>query len=87
MRSRQDFIKMLRSSPNYRAALGKARNSEERKLVSAVVEEFVGNFGELLGPLIERAQQDPAFAQQLGKALINDNDVLSTDGPTSGSAG
>jgi hypothetical protein len=88
MKTREDFIKRLREDPKYREALGRARTAEERKAISRIVEGFVGSFANVLGPAIEQAEQDPAFATKLGRALIEKQDVLSksqqhTSGSTS----
>ncbi len=85
---RDEFIKRLREDPRYRAALGRARNAEERKNISTVVEGFVGSFGDILGPAIEQARNDPKFATKLAKALKEREGVLSkSQQETSGSAG
>jgi hypothetical protein len=86
MKTREDFIKSLRENPQYREALGRARNVEERKAISRIVEGFVGSFAGVLGPAIEQAEQDPTFAAKLGRALVEKQDVLNkSQQPTSGS--
>jgi hypothetical protein len=87
MKTREDFIKRLREDPSYREALGRARNAEERKAISRLVEEFVGNFAEVLAPAIAQAESDPDFAAKLGRALVEKQDVLSkqSQAPVSGS--
>jgi len=86
MKNRQDFIKHLRQSDKFKAALSAARTPEERAQVKALTEEFVGGFADVLGPIIERAQNDPEFAQQLGRSLAGQQIVLSTsDSVISGS--
>lgn len=73
---RDDFIKRLREDPRYRAALGSARSAKERKNISTVVEGFVGSFGDILGPAIEQAKNDPEFVVKLVKALKERESVL-----------
>jgi len=87
MSGREDFIKRLREHPKYREALGRARNAAERKAISSVVEEFIGNFGEVLGPAMDMAQADPTFAPKLAKAIKERQDVVSQQSqtPVSGS--
>lgn len=88
MKDRDSFVKALRADPRYRAALGQARNASERKLVSGLVEELVGAIGEIMGPALERAEKDPAFAARLARALAEGKDVLSNSEPAmSGSNG
>jgi hypothetical protein len=80
-----DLIKRLRADPMYKEALGKARSAVERKAIAELVEGLVGPIGDVLGPAIERAKQDPEFAKQLGKALSEGKDVLTGSMPvTSG---
>lgn len=86
MKTREDFIKSLKENPQYREALGRARNAEERKAISRIVEGFVSSFADVLGPAIEQAEKDPTFAAKLGKALVEKQDVLNTSPqPVSGS--
>jgi hypothetical protein len=83
---RDELIKQLRDDPNYRAALGRARNAAERKAVSAMVEGFVGNVGEILGPAMEQAKNDPEFNAKLARALKEHYSVLNNGSqPKSGS--
>lgn len=76
LKSRQDFLRRLYESPGYRHALAQARSDEERKAVAAFVTEFVGSFADVLGPLIDRASRDPAFAAQLGQAVAERRPVV-----------
>lgn len=84
MNSGNDFIKKLRSDVLYRQALGRARTPEERKAIASMVEGMVGSIGDVLGPLIDKARQDPEFAKQLGRALAEGGGVLN-DVPTKAS--
>lgn len=86
MKNRDDFMKRLHDADRFKQALATARTDAEREAIKSLVEEFVGGFADVLGPLIVRAEKDPAFARQLGMALIEGKDVLSNETPnTSGS--
>lgn len=86
MRKREDFIQRLHENAKFKHALEQARTEEERKAIAAATEKFVATFADILGPLIERAEQDPLFAEQLGRALSeNQHVVTSSDPPKSGS--
>ena len=87
MQSKKDFIDNLHSNEKYKQALASARNDAEREAIKQIVEGFVNSFATVLAPLIEQAQKDPEFAQQLGQSLNEKQVVLSTDGPTTGSIG
>jgi len=88
MKNRKEFIERLHADPKYQEALAAARTDAERQQVAGMVEAFVGSFADILGPLIERAESDPIFAEQLGRSLIEQRDVVSTSDPaTSGSTG
>jgi hypothetical protein len=83
-----DFVKRLREDPQYRASLGRARNPAERKIIATLVEGLVGGIGDILGPAIEKARNDPTFAAKLARALSEGKDVLSNSEPApSGSSG
>jgi hypothetical protein len=87
MSAREDFIKRLREHPQYREALGRARNAAERKAIASIVEGFFLPAADILGPAIEQAQKDPAFAAKLGRALLEKQSVLTPQSqtPVSGS--
>ncbi len=87
MQNRDDFLKRLREDPRYKEAIAKARTPAEKQKIVNLVEGFVGSFGEILGPLIERSKIDPEFAQQLGQALSGRQDVVTTEPVSSGSTG
>lgn len=88
MRKRSDFIQRLHQSEKFKLALNQARTEEERQAVQAATEQFVTTFADILGPLIERVEQDPEFARQLGQALVEKQNVVTTSDPaTSGSSG
>ncbi len=88
MTNRADFLRRLHESPEYRAALSHAGSEAERKAIVAFVNEFVGSFADVLGPLIERASLDPVFASKLGQAVAERRPVVtSTASSTSGSSG
>lgn len=78
MRRKEDFIDRLHNADKFKAALAAARSEAERRMVKALVEEFVTSFAEVLAPLIDKAQTDPKFAQQLGRSISENSDVLST---------
>jgi hypothetical protein len=87
-RTKQDFLKRLYESDRYKQALAAARTPEERARLAGLVTEFVGSFADVLAPLIDRAQRDPAFAQQLGRAVMERQRVVTSSGPArSGSVG
>ena len=81
MKTREDFIKQLRQSSNFKAALSAARTPEERAQIKALTEEFVQSFADVLGPLIERTQEDPEFAHQLERSLAEKQIVFSSTDP------
>lgn len=86
MHNGDDFIKRLREDKQYREALGRCKTPAERKAVATFVETFVGTVGNIMGPVIERAEQDPEFAKRLAMALAEHKPVLSnSQTPTSGS--
>jgi hypothetical protein len=85
MKSKSDFVRRLHEDKKYQAALKSARTDAERQRIATMVESFVGSYGEILGPLIERAKKDPAFAQQLSRALIDGQRVVTSEPVTSGS--
>lgn len=88
MRNRSDFIKRLHEADRFKQAMAAARSDAERAAIKKLVEEFVGGFADVLGPMIDRAEKDPAFAQQLGRVLAEGKGVLSTsESATSGSVG
>lgn len=88
MKDRDSLLKALRENPRYRTALGNARNAAERKAIASLVEDLVGSVGDIIGPAMERAKTDPAFAARLARALVEGKDVLSNIEPTSsGSTG
>lgn len=88
MRTKADFIKRLREDDLYKQALAKAKDDNERAAIARIVEGMVGNFADKLGPVIERAQNDPVYAEQLKRALVGDQQVLTDIEPeVSGSGG
>lgn len=88
MRNRSDFIKRLHESPRFKAALEMARTDEERKTIQAAAEQFVDSFASVLAPLIDRAENDPEFAEQLGRRLVDPQGVVTASDPAlSGSTG
>lgn len=78
MRNRNDFMKRLHEAERFKQALATARTDAEREAIKTFVEEFVGRFANVLAPMIDRAEKDPDFARQLGKALVEGKGVLST---------
>jgi hypothetical protein len=87
MRNRAEFIKRLHEDPKFKHALASVKTDAERKAIAHTVEEFVGSFGDVLGPILDRAQNDPEFARQLGQALNERQGVVTTEPVKSGSAG
>lgn len=88
MRTREDFLKRLRSSPLYQSALKTAKTPEERKRVIALTEQFVSQFADVLGPMIAKAEDDPAYREQLRRSVAAGEDVVtSEDKIPSGSQG
>lgn len=88
MRTKEDFIKRLRSDPLYQSALKAAKTDEERRRIIATTEAFVGQFAGVLAPLIQRAEVDPAFRVQLQRSLVMGKEVVSQVEPVpSGSQG
>lgn len=81
MKNRKDFLKRLYESDKYKQALSRARNDEERRAVVGLLTEFVGNFADVLGPIIDRAQKDPAFAYKLGQAVVERQQVVTDNEP------
>lgn len=78
--NRQSFLRKLHESPEYRHALAQATSEEERRAIASFIGEFVGGFADVLGPLIERASRDPAFAAQLGQAVAERRPVVTGTG-------
>lgn len=81
MRKRSDFIQRLHQSEKFKHALAQAKDDKERAAIRAATEQFVSAFADVLGPLIERAEQDPEFARQLGQALVERQSVVTTSDP------
>lgn len=79
--TREDFIKRLREDSLYKQALAKAKDDKERAAIAALVEGMVGDFAEKLGPIAERVQHDPAFAEQLKRAVVEGKQVLTDNEP------
>jgi hypothetical protein len=85
---KEDFIKQLRSDPLYQSALKSAKTDAERKHVIEVTEGFVEQFAAVLGPLIEKVEKDPAFAEQLRRSIATGEEIVSdVDPDVSGSQG
>lgn len=76
MSDRDEYIKRLREDSLFKMALAKAKDDKERAAISAIVEAMVGDFAEKLGPITKRVQQDPVFAEQLKRAVVGDQQVL-----------
>jgi len=88
MKTRKDFIDGLHENEQFKRAMSMARTPAEKKMVADMVEGFVAGFADVLGPLIARAENDPVFAEQLGRSIIANKDVVSSNEPaTSGSNG
>ena len=79
MKTKDDFIKALRSDPQYLRALKMAKNAEERKKIIATVEGFVNNFTAVLIPVFEKVESDPKFASELRLALKNGGRVINEE--------
>ncbi len=87
-RNRKDFLKQLYENDKYKQALTRARTPEERRMVASLVTEFVGGWAEILAPIIDQAQKDPAFAERLGRAVNEQRGVVTGSEPaSSGSVG
>ena len=87
-RNKKEFLKKLYESDKYKNALSRARTDEERRALAGLASEFVAGFADILGPIIERASRDPVFAEQLGRAVVERQGVVTDSAPvTSGSTG
>jgi len=87
-RSRKEFLRRLYESEAYKRAIAGARNEVERRRIAATVTELVTAAADLLVPAIDRVQRDPAFAEQLGRAVVEKLPVVTSNGPAaSGSNG
>jgi len=87
-RSRKDFLRQLYENDKYKEALAKARTPEERRMIAATVTEFVGSWADILAPIIDQAQKDPAFRERLGRAVNERRGVVTGSEPaSSGSLG
>lgn len=75
--NKEDILKALRADPLYQSALKAAKTDEERRRVIATTEGFVGQFADVLVPLIQRAEADPAFRTQLQRSLVTGEEVVS----------
>lgn len=88
MKTREDVLKQLRSDPLYKSALKAAKTDEERRRIIATTEAFVGQFADALLPIINKAESDPLFREQLQRSLVSGEDVVSQVEPVpSGSQG
>lgn len=84
MRSKEDFLKRLRSDPLFQSALKAAKTPEERRRVIAITEAFVGQFAEVLAPMIQKAESDPSYRDLLRRSLVAGEEVV-TDQETAAS--
>lgn len=88
MTTKDDFIKKLHEDSLFKQALAKAKTPEERAAITRIVENMVGNFAAVLAPAIDRAKTDPVFVEQLKRALVGGEQVVTAVEPeTSGSSG
>ena len=88
MKTREDFIKKLREDGLYKQALAKAKDDKERAAIARIVENMVGTFADVLAPAIARAEKDPVFVEQLKRALVEGEQVVTAVEPeVSGSGG
>lgn len=83
-----DFLSRLRESPKYQEALARARTPEERARIKGVAEAFVASWAPVLSRALQRAKDDPDFAEQLARQLIERQGVVTNNDPIkSGSIG
>lgn len=69
MKSKEEFIKNLRSNELYNSALSMAKTNDERAQIIAVTEEFVSNFSEVLCQIADKVKTDDKFKEELFKKL------------------
>lgn len=74
---KEDLIKQLRNDPLYQSALKSAKTDTERKHIIAVTEGFVEQFAVVLGPLFEKVEHDPSFAERLRRSLATGEEIVS----------
>lgn len=79
MQNKEDFIAALRSDELYKRALARAKDDRERAAISHIVETMVGNFAQVLVPALVAAKNDPAFVEQLKRALAGASQVVSSE--------
>lgn len=77
MKTKEDFLNKLRSDSLYKVALSNAKDDEERVGIQNVVEQMVGDFGSAFESILYRIQNDPEFTEELRKAVISGDSVLS----------
>ena len=88
MTTRDDFIKKLHEDSLFKQALAKAKDAKEREAITRIVENMVGSFANVLAPAIDRAKNDPVFVEQLKRALVGGEQVVTAVEPeVSGSGG
>lgn len=80
-----DLIKRLHESSKFQQALKLARSPVERASVAAAAEQFVSAFSHVLSPLVEKAKNDPKFAdqlvEQLARRLKEGQELVTTNEP------
>lgn len=79
MKTKDDFINKLRNDALYKTALSNAKNDQERAEIGKVVEQMVGDFGSAFESILYRIQNDPEFTEELRKAVISGEIVVSED--------
>lgn len=87
MNDREELIKKLHASKRFQAALENARTPEERASLQRAGEMFVSSFAGLLESALEKAKSDPTFREQLGRAVVQRQGVVTSEPVTSGSIG
>lgn len=81
MKDRDSFLKRLHENEKYKAALAMARTDAEKQAIRTLAESFVSSFADVLGPLIDKSQHDPLFAERLGQALVERKNVVTSTEP------
>lgn len=80
MRTKEDFVKLLRNDPMYKSALKTAKTPEERKKIIQITEAFVEQYASILAPIISQVESDPKLKEQLRQSLDQSDDLLSDAG-------
>lgn len=83
--AKKTLVDRLHNDDLYKLALGKASSDGERLAIEKIVDDFVGAFADALEPLVEQANNDPEFAQELERTLADTETLIKQNTGSHGS--